>query len=166
MSFFLLSSVIFFTVVINLCLNVRLLKFCGVFLFFFSFFFVCLLFLLLLLFSFLYFIILIFTFLNLLYFFLHLALCLTLASLQESNDKPRQYIKNQSHHFADKDPYSQGYVFPVVMYGCESWTIKKAEHRRTDAFKLMLEKTLESLLESKEVELVNLKSTLNTHWNV
>ena len=27
-------------------------------------------------------------------------------------------------------------VFPVVMYGCESWTIKKAEHRRTDAFKL------------------------------
>ena len=27
-------------------------------------------------------------------------------------------------------------VFPVVMYGCESWTIKKAEHRRTDVFKL------------------------------
>ena len=27
-------------------------------------------------------------------------------------------------------------VFPVVMYGCESWTIKKAEHRRTDAFEL------------------------------
>ena len=27
-------------------------------------------------------------------------------------------------------------VFPVVMYGCESWTIKKAEHQRTDAFKL------------------------------
>ena len=28
------------------------------------------------------------------------------------------------------------YVFPVVTYGCESWTIKKAEHRRTDAFEL------------------------------
>ena len=27
-------------------------------------------------------------------------------------------------------------VFPVVMYGCESWTVKKAEHRRTDAFEL------------------------------
>ena len=37
-------------------------------------------------------------------------------------------------------------VFPVVMYGCESWTIKKAEHRRIDAFELVvLEKTLESL---------------------
>ena len=35
-------------------------------------------------------------------------------------------------------------VFPVVMYGCESWTIKKAECRRIDAFKLVLEKTLES----------------------
>ena len=38
-------------------------------------------------------------------------------------------------------------VFPVVMYGCESWTIKKAECRRTDAFEL-LEKTLESPLET------------------
>ena len=46
-------------------------------------------------------------------------------------------------------------VFPVVMYGCESWTIKKAEHQRTDAFKL--EKTLESLLDSKEIKPVNPK---------
>ena len=39
-------------------------------------------------------------------------------------------------------------VFPVVMYGCESWTIKKAEHRRIDAFELLvLEKTLESRLD-------------------
>ena len=42
-------------------------------------------------------------------------------------------------------------VFPVVMYGCESWTVKKAEHRRIDAFELVLEKTLESPLESKEI---------------
>ena len=47
--------------------------------------------------------------------------------------KPRQNIKNQRHYFANKGPSSQGYVFPVVTYGCESWTIKKAEHRRTDA---------------------------------
>ena len=40
-------------------------------------------------------------------------------------------------------------VFLVVMYGCESWTIKKAEHQRTDAFKLVLEKTLESPLYCK-----------------
>ena len=42
-------------------------------------------------------------------------------------------------------------VFPVVMYGCESWTIKKTEHRRTDAFEL-LEKTLESPLDCKEIQ--------------
>ena len=44
-------------------------------------------------------------------------------------------------------------VFPVVMYGCESWTIKKAECRRIDA----LEKTLESPLDCKEIKLVNPK---------
>ena len=33
-------------------------------------------------------------------------------------------------------------VFPVVMYGCESWTLKKAEHQRIDAFELVLENTL------------------------
>ena len=46
-------------------------------------------------------------------------------------------------------------VFPVVMYGCDSWTLKKAEHRRTDAFELVvLEKTLESPLDCKEIQLV------------
>ena len=39
----------------------------------------------------------------------------------------RQHIKNQRHYFANKGPSSQTTVFPVVMYGCESWTIKKAE---------------------------------------
>ena len=43
-------------------------------------------------------------------------------------------------------------VFPVVMYGCERWTIKKAEHQRIDAFELwVLEKTLESPLDFKEI---------------
>ena len=55
--------------------------------------------------------------------------------LKESYDKPRQRIKKQRRHFADKGPYSQRYGFPVVIYGCESWTIKKTEHRKTDAFK-------------------------------
>ena len=45
-------------------------------------------------------------------------------------------------------------VFPGVMYGCESRTIKKAECERIDAFGL-LEKTLESLLDSKEIQLVH-----------
>ena len=47
-------------------------------------------------------------------------------------------------------------VFPVVMYGCESWTVKKAERRRIDAFELRcLEKTLESHSDCKEIKTVN-----------
>ena len=48
-------------------------------------------------------------------------------------------------------------VFLVVMYGCESWTIKKAEQQRINAFKLVLEKTLESPLDFKEVQPVHPK---------
>ena len=55
---------------------------------------------------------------------------------KESYDQPRQHIEKQRHYFANKGLSSQGYGFPVVMYGCESWTIKKAEHWRTDAFEL------------------------------
>ena len=50
--------------------------------------------------------------------------------------QPRQHIQKQRHYFANKGPSSQGYVFPVVMYGCESWTIKRAEQWRIDAFEL------------------------------
>ena len=49
---------------------------------------------------------------------------------------PRQHIKKQRHHFTYKGPSSQAMVFPAVMYGCESWIIKKAECQRTDAFEL------------------------------
>ena len=55
---------------------------------------------------------------------------------KNSYDQPRQHIKKQRHYFANKGPSGQGYGFPVVMYGCESWTVKKAEHRRIDAFEL------------------------------
>ena len=48
--------------------------------------------------------------------------------------KPRQHIKKQRHSFANKGPSSQSYVFTRVRYGCESWTIKKAEHWIIDAF--------------------------------
>ena len=48
-------------------------------------------------------------------------------------------------------------VFPVVMYGCESWTIKKVEHRRIDAFELWCWRRLESPLECKEIKPVNPK---------
>ena len=54
-------------------------------------------------------------------------------------------------------------IFPVVMYGCDSWTIKRAEHRRIDAFKTMvLEKTLETPLDCKEIKPVNPKG--NKPW--
>ena len=50
-------------------------------------------------------------------------------------DQPK-HIKKQRHYFADKLLLIKAMVFSVVMYGCESWTIKKAEYRRIDAFEL------------------------------
>ena len=46
--------------------------------------------------------------------------------LMESYDQPRQHIKMQGHDFA-KVRLVKAMIFPVVMYGCESWTVKKAE---------------------------------------
>ena len=46
---------------------------------------------------------------------------------KESYDQPRQHIKKQRHYLANKFLSSQGYGFSVVMYGCESWTVKKVE---------------------------------------
>ena len=59
-----------------------------------------------------------------------------LAPWKKSYDKHRQHIKKQRHYFADKGLSSHSYGFPVVMYGCESWTIKKADRQRIDALKL------------------------------
>ena len=53
-------------------------------------------------------------------------------------------------------------IFSVVLYGCESWTIKKSEHHRNDTFKLVLEKILESPLDNKEIKSVNPKG--NQPW--
>ena len=58
-----------------------------------------------------------------------------LAPRKKSYDQPRQHIK-QRHCFANKGPSTQAMFFPGVMYGFESWTIKKAEHQRIDAFEL------------------------------
>ena len=48
-----------------------------------------------------------------------------LAPWKKSYDKPRQCIKKQRHQFADKVHLAKAMVFPVVTYGCESWTRKK-----------------------------------------
>ena len=55
---------------------------------------------------------------------------------KESYDQPRQHIKKKRNYFVNKVHLFKAMVFPVVMYGCESWTVKKAEHRRIDAFEL------------------------------
>ena len=57
------------------------------------------------------------------------------APWKKSYDQPRQHIKKQRPHFVNKILPSQ-MVCSVVMYGCESWTIKKAECQRIDAFEL------------------------------
>ena len=53
-------------------------------------------------------------------------------------------------------------VFPVVIYGCESWTIKKAEPQRNDAFDLLCWRRLESPMDCKEIQRVHLKG--NQSW--
>ena len=61
---------------------------------------------------------------------------LRLTSWKESYDQPKLHIEQQRHYFANKVHLVKAMVFPVVMYGCEGWTVKKAEHRRIDAFEL------------------------------
>ena len=53
-----------------------------------------------------------------------------------SDDQPRQYIKSRDITLPTKVCLVKAMVFPVVMYGCESWTIKKAECQRIDAFEM------------------------------
>ena len=55
---------------------------------------------------------------------------------KKSYDQPRQHIKKQRYYFAIKFHLVKTMVFPVVMYGCEIWTVKKAERQRIDAFEL------------------------------
>ena len=59
-----------------------------------------------------------------------------LVSWKKSYDPPRQHIKKQRHYFANKGLSNQRYGFSRVTYGCESWTIKKSEHRRVEGFEL------------------------------
>ena len=69
-------------------------------------------------------------------------------------------LKNRAIILPTKVHLVKAMVFPVVMYGYESWTVKKAEHRRIDAFELsrrVLEKTLESPLNCKEIQPVHSK---------
>ena len=59
--------------------------------------------------------------------YLHIPVLYLLTPRKESYDQPRQHIQKQRHYFANKVHLVKAMVFPVVMYGCESWTVKKAE---------------------------------------
>ena len=59
-----------------------------------------------------------------------------LTAWKRSYDQPRQHIQKQRHYFANKSHLIKARAFPVVMNGCESWTIKNTERRRTDVFEL------------------------------
>ena len=59
-----------------------------------------------------------------------------LAPWKKSYDQPRQHIKNRDITLPTKVHLVKAMAFPVVMYRCESWTIKKAEHQIIDAFEL------------------------------
>ena len=85
-----------------------------------------------------------------------------LASWKESYDQPRQHIKKQNIILPIKVHLVKAMVFPVVMYGWESWTTKKAESWRTDVWTVVLKKILERPLDSKETNPVNPKA--NQPW--
>ena len=53
-----------------------------------------------------------------------------------SSHEPKQCIKEQRYHLTTKVHIVKAMIFPVVLYGCESWTVKKAECQRIDAFEL------------------------------
>ena len=80
-----------------------------------------------------------------------------LAPWKKSYDRPRQCLKKQGITLLTKVRLVKAVVFLVVMYGCESWTIKKAEDQRIDAFELWCWRRLLSPLDCKEIKPVNPK---------
>ena len=66
-------------------------------------------------------------------------------------------LKSRDNTLPTKVHLVKAMVFPEVMYGCESWTVKKAEHWRIDAFELWCWRRLESPLDCKEIHLVHPK---------
>ena len=82
-------------------------------------------------------------------------------SWKKSYEQPKQHIKKQKHNFADEGLLVKAMVFPVVMYGCESWTIRKTKCQRTDAFELWCWRRL---LRVPWTARRSNKSVLNIHW--
>ena len=88
-----------------------------------------------------------------------------LAPWKRSYDQPRQHIKKQRHYPPTKVHLVKAMVFPVVMYGCKSWTIKEAEHQRIDDFELQCwRRLLRVPWTARRSNQSILKDGLNIHW--
>ena len=85
----------------------------------------------------------------------------TLVPWKKSYNKPRQCIEKQRHRITNQPPNSEGYGFPVFVCGCESSTVKKAEHHSVDAFELWCWRRL---LRVPWTVWRSNQSTLNIHW--
>ena len=82
-------------------------------------------------------------------------------------DEPRQCIKDyKDFTLLIKVSIVKAMVFPVVMYRCESWTIKTAEHQKIEAFELWCWRRLLRIPWTERIskQLIQRKSTLNIHW--
>ena len=88
-----------------------------------------------------------------------------LAPWKKSYDKPRHYILKQRHYFGDKFCIVKAMDFPIAMYGCESWTIKKVEHQRINAFELWCwRRLLRVPWTARRSNQLIIKEILNIHW--
>ena len=86
-----------------------------------------------------------------------------LAPWKKSYDEPRQHVKKQRQHFADKDPYSQSYGFPSSHEQMWELDYKEGWVPKNWCFQtVVLEMTLESILDNKEIKPVNPKG--NQLW--
>ena len=88
-----------------------------------------------------------------------LAMNLKDTSWKEGYDQHRQHIKKQRHYLPTKVHLVKAMVFPAVMYECESWTVKKTQLQRIDAFEVWCLRRLLSPLDCKEIQPVHPKGS-------
>ena len=86
------------------------------------------------------------------------------APWKKSYDQPKQHTKKQRHHFANKVCIIKAMIFPVVMYRCESWTIKTAESPRTFELWCLRRLLRHPWTARKSNQSTVKKSILNIHW--
>ena len=84
------------------------------------------------------------------------------ASWKKTSEKLESILKSRDITLLIMVCIVEAIVFPLVMYRCDSWTIKKTEHWRTDTFELWCQRALQSPLDSKKIEPVNPKG--NQPW--